>query len=240
MLLLYYVLGTFILLWVYFYLNGKKVPKVLVIEGIIGAGKTTLLQILPKILKDKYRKIVVIAEPVDFWDKSGALADFYSNIPLKSYEFQTFVFVTRIANLRKVYKEHSDADLYIVERSPFTDKKIFAEMLRKSGMLSEQQMMKYELWWSLWEELWCFKMTHFIHLAPGVKVAQERKAKRDRTGESEVSDKYQEDLLQQHLLFFNDKFPYPLLTLTNDGDFREDADVQNKLKEQILEFLGNK
>lgn len=235
---LYLVLSVCISFWVYLYItNKRKKPKVLVIEGIIGAGKTTLLEILPKILKDKYRKIVVITEPVEYWKESGFLKEFYDDMEGKAYEFQTMVFVTRITNLRKVYEETPDADLYIIERSPFTDRKIFAEMLRKSNKLKESQMIKYELWWNLWSSLWPFKPTHFIHLCPGVKIAQERVKNRDREGEEKIKDSYQEDLLKQHFEFFNDKFSYPLYNLMGNGEYISDNGALEKLKSEIIELL---
>lgn len=241
---LYLILSVgFVLLGAYLYITTKykklKAPKVLIIEGNIASGKSTFVKLLAELLKPFYNKIVVIPEPIELWTSTGALVDFYSDIKGKAYEFQTFVAITRIKTVVEIYDKNKDADLFIIERSPYTDRYIFAEMLHKSGNLTKHQMIKYNIWHDTWMRIWPFMPTHFIHLSPGVEECQKRCKGRLREGEEMVSTEYQEALHKQHIEFFNDKFLYPLFRIEVRDDFRTDNNVQNKLKLEIQTFLEN-
>lgn len=214
------------------------VPKVLVVEGNIAAGKSTLTELLRKRLTPFFHKIVVINEPVELWVSTGALTAFYKDIKGKAYEFQTFVFISRIKAVREAYEKDPDADLYIIERCPYTDYHIFAAMLHKSGGLEDYQMVMYDIWWNEWMRLWPFKITHVIHLAPGIEKCQERNRIRNRTGEDAVDTEYQVRLAKQHEIFLTTKCPHPIYTLSSKIDYRNDMDEQNRIITEVLQFLS--
>lgn len=227
------ILGIIFLLSV----RKKKIPKVLVIEGNIGAGKSTLIEILASELSTQYPKIVTVLEPVELWKSSGALKDFYSDIEGKAYEFQTFAFSTRIIELREKWDKFPDADLYVIERSPYSDRYIFLEMLYQAGKLTDHQMMKFEYWWKVWIYLWPVKPTHVLHLNPGVPACQERTEKRQRVGEDAVDLNYQIGLQNQHRVFLERHCPHPHLSIDTTEDYRIDLDARRKLVDQVKTFL---
>ena len=212
-------------------------PRVLVVEGKIAAGKSTLVKILQQRLAPFYRKIVIVPEPVELWESTGALAAFYKDIKGKSYEFQTFVFISRIKVVREAFEKDPDADLYIIERSPYTDYHIFAAMLHKSGHLEDYQMVMYDIWWNMWMRLWPFMITHVLHLDPGVAKCQERNRIRNRTGEDAVDSDYQTKLGAQHDIFFATQCPHPVHTLKSQVNYCTDMDEQDRIVVGIKEFL---
>lgn len=209
---------------------------VLVVEGAIGAGKSTLLQVLSESFSQKY-KVVTITEPVDLWLDTGALQDFYSDIKGKAYEFQTFAFATRIQKVAKVFKENPDADIYIIERSPYSDRYIFMQMMEDAGYLTENQKIKYKIWWETWMELWPFLPTHFIHLNPGLTACLQRVQARSRDGESQVDSQYEKDLIDQHRTFFLSHCPHPTLNLDTDIDFRT-QEGKAEIVDKVTQFLN--
>ena len=211
--------------------------KVCLLEGIIGAGKSTLLQVLETELKTHFNKIIVVHEPVEVWKATGALQAFYADVHNKAYEFQTFAFCTRLQALRDAYNKDPDADLYIIERSPYSDRYMFVKMLQEAGHFSKLQSTMYEQWWSTWMNLWPFKPTHVIHVNPGLEVCMERVQKRARAGEGSVSHDYQTELLKKHMEYFAGECKYPVLDLNNSGDIF-DSNVKNKLVTQVANFLS--
>ena len=106
--------------------------KFIIVDGVIGAGKTTVISLIEKQINNNglNLKIKAIYEPVKEWNDTGALQYFYDNIEKNCYEFQTYSFITRIESVIEELYNNQDADIYILERSIWTDKYIFMELLK--------------------------------------------------------------------------------------------------------------
>lgn len=215
-------------------------PKVVVLQSIIGAGKSTLLEILRVELSQFYSadEIVIVPEPVDVWEKTGALVDYYADVANMCCEFQMFAFATRINAVRRAYEKNPNAKIYIIERDPNADK-IFMEMLKADGYVSERRMERYLMTWRTWMEFWPFEPTHSIFLKPSLDECQKRVALRARDGEKTVDRDYQYHLLKQHEKFFATECTTPVLTVEEDGDYRVvGSAVRARLIAQIRKFVG--
>jgi len=210
---------------------------VVVLDGAIGAGKSTLLQILGTELGKKY-KVVTVPEPVDLWTSTGALADFYRDVKGKAYEFQTFTFATRIQKLQEAWENNPDADIYIIERSPLSDRYMFVEMLHDTGHFTDHQLQKYEIWWNVWIKLWPITPTHFIHIHPGLDACMNRVENRAREGENTIDTNYQQNLIAKHEKFFKTRCPCPHLELNCTSDYRPIGPEREQLLEKIKKFLN--
>lgn len=228
----------FLLVILYLYSKRRKIQKVLVVTGIIGPGKSTLLNILEnnKQLRKKYPKIVVIREPIEIWEKLGALKEFYQDKAGKAYEFQTLVFATRILTVNKAVKENPDADLYILERNPDCDQFAFFQTLYEEGCVQESQMEKYKLWANTWRLIYPFKTTHVLFIDPGIEICMERLRKRNRDGEAGISQEYQEHLYRNYSKMI-DECKDKTLRLILTTDYRQEGKEQNLLIDLILNFL---
>ena len=175
--------------------------KVLCLEAAVGFGKSTLLDILQKRLN--FNKIVIVPEPVDKWNQSGIITEFYADIKGKAMEFQHYAFITRLQALEKAFSEEPNADLYILERSPLSDRHIFVEMLHQASFITTNQLDRYVDCWQSWQKLWPVKPTHFIFLNCDLMESINRIEKRNRPGEN-ISIDYQKALIAKCKQFYDE------------------------------------
>lgn len=165
----------------------EETPLKIVVDGAIGAGKSTLIQHLADGIRARGLKCVVVPEPVGAWEDVGILKRFYDagSEPDRradiTYIFQTYTFVTRVKATREAYEQNPDADVFILERSIFTDRYVFMELQRE--MLGPELMKMYEEWWCMWAEAMPFRIDRAVYLKPSISTCQDRVATRAREGE---------------------------------------------------------
>ena len=179
--------------------------RLIVLDGLIGAGKSTLIKLLATRLNQNGYRAKAILEPVELWKSTGALQHFYNNIHEHAYEFQTFVYVTRIKEMLKSIKENPDTDIFILERSTFTDKHVFFEMLKKD-MIPTRITMYYE-WCELWDKLYPKKPEIFVYLDTSVETSHSRLINRNRSEETNISQDYLKALETAHYHFYHEIIP---------------------------------
>ena len=157
--------------------------KFIVIDGVIGAGKTTLIKLIQEDNHNNNRplKIKAIFEPVDLWNKTGALQYFYKDIDKNCYEFQTYTFITRIGKVIDEIYENQDADIYILERSIWTDRYIFMELLKET--VGEMRMIMYKQWCDMWSYIMPMRVDKWVLLDTSLEESLRRIEIRKRDGE---------------------------------------------------------
>jgi deoxyadenosine/deoxycytidine kinase len=211
----------------------------IVIDGLIGAGKTTLINLLTEKYSQQGFKVCPILEPVELWRQTGALAHFYEDVNTRAYEFQTFAYVSRVRAVLDALESMPDADIYLMERSIYTDRYIFVETLR--NVFGPVRLAMYNTWWDMWSRLLPMKITTWVYLDTGLEEAVRRICIRDRTEEAGVSLDYQRNLQLAHTRFYD--------KLTEDGchvivikpelmnsNFIEHPDILDQIAEQILPY----
>jgi deoxyadenosine/deoxycytidine kinase len=173
-------------------------PILLSLDGNIGAGKTTLLDLLSEILPS----LKLVKEPVEEWltmkDATGtSILQLYYDYPKRyAYLFQHTALMTRIRNTKDAIAAAGDNDVIISERSIFTDRYVFAEMLRRDGSLSSIEWDLYLRWFDLLAGM--MKLNGIIMIDTPPTVCSERIAIRKRKGEEHIPLKYLEDLHAVH------------------------------------------
>ena len=218
----------------------KKPPikKYIIFDGLIGAGKTTLIKMLVKTMKSKGYKVKPIFEPVDVWEDAGALKLFYEDIKTHCYEFQTFTYITRIQRLLKEIDLNDDIEYYLIERSIFTDKYVFVELLKEQ--MGETRIEMYNIWWNMWEKLIPFKPSLFVMLDTSVDDSQDRLKIRNRAGEI-VSNDYQIKLHKEHHNFYceiKNKLGVPSIVIPSSDMKHDYIDNENHpILEKILDQI---
>lgn len=225
-------------------MNNNRPPIVLIIDGEIGAGKSTLLDSLDNFLPsiNEMEKVVIIKEPVETWKNDGHLKEFYADKERNAYEFQTYAFITRIKSIKEAFKKTPDADIYIIERSIFTDRYVFVEMLHDEGFIDNRRYNMYIEWWNLWTDVMPIMPTGFVYLKPSLEECMKRIINRNRDGESGIPMKYQELLREKHEEFFGDKFVnvkgklVPVLPLETNDNFRDDPEIAIAIAKRIAKF----
>lgn len=176
--------------------------KFIVLDGVISAGKTTLIRLLESwINKETTLKVKAIYEPVDLWNSTGALAYFYEDIPTRAYEFQTYTYITRIARVIDELANNPDADIYLLERSIWTDRHIFMELLKEH--VGDLRMKMYNQWCDLWSYILPMRVDKWVFLDTSLKESLKRIKVRNREAESGVSAEYQTALYNKHVEFYN-------------------------------------
>ncbi len=158
------------------------------IEGNIGSGKSTIV----KNLKQNVKKIgnydvVYLQEPVQYWEtitdenNETVIQHFYKDNKKYGFPFQMLAYISRNKILNDVINKCTTDTIIITERSIFTDKNVFAEMLYKDGSINEIEYKIYTSWFNEYSD---FKHTYnYIYINTSVNVCSERIQKRSRKGE---------------------------------------------------------
>ena len=176
--------------------------KFIIIDGVIGAGKTTVISLIEKqIKKDGKLKVKAIYEPVKLWNDTGVLQYFYKDIPKHCYEFQTYSFITRIESVIEELYNNQDADVYILERSIWTDRYIFLELLKDS--IGELRMNMYNKWWTMWSYIMPMRVDKWVLLDTSLEESLRRINSRNRDGETAIDKEYQTNLYIKHIEFYD-------------------------------------
>jgi deoxyadenosine/deoxycytidine kinase len=215
-----------------------KTP-LLFIEGNIGAGKSTLI----KILKKYFPSVVLTLEPCDEWQHvqgHNLLHAFYNDPARWAPLFQIYASMTRI---RKQQREALMADqLQIMERSWFSDRYCFAQMLHKAEKINDLE-------WAVYEQMWDWYMRNtdfplgFIYLRVSPEECFARLQQRNRSEEAGVPLKYLQQLHACHEQLLTEKriddqaINFSVLVLDGSLNFRDDLVVQQDFVRQILDFL---
>ena len=217
--------------------------KFIVVDGVIGAGKTTIIRLLEDNINSetdskKKLKVKAIYEPVEQWNKTGALQYFYKDIPKNCYEFQTYTFITRIGSVIDEIYSAQDADIYILERSIWTDRYIFMELLK--DLVGELRMSMYKQWCDVWTYIMPMRVDKWVLLDTSLEESLRRINIRNRNGEESISTDYQKQLYEKHIEFFDKlkKDGKPVLVINSalmDINFIENKEKMNEIIKSILE-----
>lgn len=219
----------------------NNIQAVICLDGPIGGGKSVLIDLIEKEVAHRLdARLLCIAEPCDEFESSGMLQGFYDDLKNRSAQFQTFVFVTRMNRIREKLEEYrqkhkTDPEMVILERSIFTDRHIFVEMLLASGLMDDYGYKSYLSMWDFmlqtWDQILPIHPNAYLYLSTSLETCMERIASRNRPGEN-VSSEYQASLIRQHekwLLEDDEKVVYQVdgnVNYKNEGEERESTILQ--------------
>lgn len=175
--------------------------KIISIEGNIGSGKSTFVEILKRDLN--MERICFLEEPVEIWntimDKEGItmLENYYKDSKKYAFSFQMMAYISRLSILKKAI-ESAKYDIIITERSLYTDKYVFCQMLYDNNLIDHLEFSIYNKWF---EEFNIIQDIQYVYLKTDPLVSYERVIKRSRIGETipfsylENCSKYHDDWL---------------------------------------------
>lgn len=185
------------------------------IDGNIGCGKSTLIDSLQKLKEtniiDEHfdrkiiNKLVYFQEPINIWntitdDNKTLLEQYYENQKKYGFCFQMMVILARITELKKIIKLNPDS-IIVMERSFYSDKYIFLDMLYDKKIIDNYDYQIYNLWFeSIVKDL----PTHYyLYLTSTPDRCIEKIQLRNRTGEQNIKLEYLDELHHYHEKFFN-------------------------------------
>ena len=204
--------------------------RIYFVEGNIGCGKTTILDAIQKYIQEtNITDIEVIYEPVRIWQELGLLDKFYKDIRRWSYTFQNVAFITKMMELEKL-KTKGDK-IYIVERSPMTDRNCFAELCFESGFMTEMEWQAYNMWYNHYIN--SFEYDGFIYLKAEPERCLERINTRNRGEETSISIDYLNSLHQKHQLWLDGENKEKLYL-----DDNYTLDTIHSAVQQVLDFIN--
>ena len=220
------------------YVHKQYKPIIISIEGNIGSGKSTLVKHLREVNHDW----IFLDEPVTEWELlknnngDSLLQLFYKDMPRWSYTFQNYAYITRMRKLIEVSKiKFKKPTIIVTERSVYTDRHVFAEMLLTDGKMTQMEMDMYLNWFNLLHDF--ATIDYVVYLRTDSTKCLERIQKRDREGESNISIEYLLSLEIQHDKWINNHEK----SLVLDGNTDLNTDEPNqfiKFDRQIKNYLN--
>ena len=217
--------------------------RIISLEGNIGGGKSTLLQKM----REKYsnsKNIIFVDEPVNDWEAitdekvTPMLQLFYLDQKKHAFAFQMMAFISRLSKLKEAI-ENNPGKIVITERSLYTDKMVFAEMLYRSKDISHEHYQIYLKWFDMFAK--DFPVHKIIYVNTPPKICYERISIRSRNGESTIPLEYLENCHSYHNNMLN-KFSkncicHDQITIDGSQNIYENASLIESWLEKINTFI---
>ena len=176
---------------------------------------------------------------VDISDNKNIIEKFYNNNKEYAFQFQMMAYISRLSLLRKALKE--DYDIIFTERSIYTDKNVFAQMLYDFKKMNNTEFIIYSKWFNEFTDIIENIKTVYIKTSP--EICFNRVLKRDRPGEN-ISLQYLKDCHYYHEIWLNNlKLVESGKILVIDGNEETNTSVfiennyYNKLMEKVFYFM---
>lgn len=192
--------------------------RFIAVEGPIGVGKSSLVDLLATRFN-----AVKVKEQIE----NPFLRDFYREKPGAAFQAQLFFLLNRFMQQRDLSQTDLFQQVTLCDYI-FAKDKIFAYL-----NLDDSELMLYERLYALLSEK-VPRPDLVIYLQGTTQILTERIHKRRRDYESDISEKYLEDLNQAYNYFFYHYKETPLLVInTTDIDFVENESDLEDLVTQI-------
>ena len=103
---------------------------------------------------------------VDINDGKNIIEKFYNNNKDYAFQFQMMAYISRLSLLRKALKE--DYDIIFTERSIYTDKNVFAQMLYDYKKMNNTEFLIYSKWFNEFTDIIQNIKTVYIRTLPEI------------------------------------------------------------------------
>lgn len=198
------------------------------IEGNISSGKSTFLSWIMEQPLELYDMCEVVHEPVDMWQKVGInnlrvkiiltlilmmiggneqnnlLERFYEDPKGHAYEFQNYVFLTRLKRNWQTWE--GQKQLRLMERSVFSDRLVFVRTVHEAKWMNDMQLQLYDSWFNpMLKEVPGLIPDAFIYLRADPSTCMRRLKMRSRSEEVKLDYSYLQKLHDKHESWFKNE-----------------------------------
>lgn len=212
-----------------------------VVEGNIGAGKSTFLRHM-----GRYLNAQLVFEPTQLWcDVNGEnlLDAFYADGKRWAYTFQTYAFVTRTIEQKRLQAQN-EKPFQLLERSIYADRYCFAKNAYELGLMSKLEWQMYQNWF-IWLTDYTEQPAGFIYLRADPEVCYDRLVGRGRCEEKGIQCDYISCLHNKHedwLMHKKDVTDFmrsaPVLVLDCNESFESNIALQKRHARDVVDFLS--
>ena len=178
--------------------------KFVVVAGNIGSGKTTLTRYLSTHLgfSPNYESV----------DDNPYLADFYQDMHRWSFPLQIFFLGKRFESHRQIME---GTESVVQDRSVYEDRAIFAENLRRTGIMTERDYENYQQIFTIMGNF--FRPPDLVvYLKASLPTLQQRIAMRGRAYEASIPAEYLAQLNELYDEWISGWTESPTITLPAD------------------------
>ena len=223
-----------------------KKPIIISFDGNIGSGKSSAVQYFKQNfekfcnLKTYHYKVCFLDEPVEQWefiidveDGKNAIQKFYENNEKYAFPFQMMAYISRLSLFKQALKE--DYDIIFTERSMFTDKHVFAQMLYDNKKMNTIEYQIYLKWFDEFLETINNIKTVYIRTSP--EICSKRVLKRARLGEN-IPLEYLKDCHHYHDRWLNDPCKIEqgnVLIIDGNEETNTSVFIENKYYEELMD-----
>jgi deoxyadenosine/deoxycytidine kinase len=227
-------------------MTSVKKPIIISFDGNIGSGKSSAVQYFKQNfekfcnLKTQHYKVCFLDEPVEQWefiidieDGKNAIQKFYEDNEKYAFPFQMMAYISRLSLFKQALKQ--DYDIIFTERSMFTDKNVFAQMLYDSKKMNTIEYQIYLKWFDEFLETINTIKTVYIRTIP--EICAKRVLKRARLGENIPLD-YLKDCHYYHDKWLNDPSKIEegkVLVIDGNEETNTSVFIENKYYEELME-----
>jgi len=145
--------------------------------------------------------------------------------------------LSRIETVTKALEQcPDDTPVVVLERSWFSDRHTFAEMLHKTGKISEME-------WALYDEWYNFAVRNSPHIHGHLylectpSTCMDRLIKRSRTEETGVTTEYQKSLIEHHENWLQTISGERVCRVNVDRDFLGHQEFCSQVVDQVSTFV---
>ena len=227
-------------------MSTKKNPIIISFDGNIGSGKSSIIKYFennfPKFcnLKTFHYNICFLDEPVNQWeaivdinDGKNIIEKFYKNNKEYAFQFQMMAYISRISMLKKALKENYD--IIFTERSIYTDKNVFAQMLYDFKKMTNIEFLIYSKWFNEFSDIIENIKTVYIRTLP--EICEKRVLKRARPGEN-IPLNYLKDCHYYHDIWLYNSGQIEsgnVLVINGNEETNTSLFIENKYYDELME-----
>ena len=202
--------------------------------GVIGSGKTTLTESIKKVLEEKYGSCEGLWEPVE---DNPILPLYYENPDKYAFPMQIYMLNRRMEQQR-IAQDFALAGVHSVQDSSVFSDSCFVEMLRKSGVMTQEECDIYSrLFINMSRDVMYPSLVVYLDCEPS--VAMKRIEKRGRECERGIPESYLKSL-KDELDIFVDEFSCYTDVYRHDANVDLTPEQIDEKAKHIVSYLEEK